>query len=121
MSDLPTLWVYGPSLTQAMATPADRVARVSAFLRRDHDESREYEFVPAAQLEEANLEIATLKAALKKAIWNAAEHDDGCLYCGEGEIVNGTTTPEHRAVCWFYQAERLVSGTALTPKELSDE
>lgn len=70
MSDetkLPTLWVYGPSLTQAMATSADRVARVSAFLRRDHDESREHEFVPAARLDAANLENARLKDREKAA------------------------------------------------------
>lgn len=72
---------------------------------------------PAARLDAAHLAIAALKTALKKALWNAAEHSDGCLYCGEGEIVNGTTTPEHRAVCWFYQAERLASGAALAPKE----
>lgn len=73
MSDLPTLWVYGPSLAQAMATPADRVARVSAFLRRDHDESREHEFVPAARLDDATLEIARLKAQVSNAVANLEE------------------------------------------------
>ena len=121
MNDLPTLWVYGPSLTQAMATPADRVARVSAFLRRDHDESREHEFVPAARLDAANLEIARLRLALQ------AEHRR-CV-AGAHDVAQKHRKPDGTRTVEGYGAldawDALASAKpdvfrTITPKEPSD-
>jgi hypothetical protein len=33
------------------------------------------------------------------------------LWCGDGEIVDGETTPEHQARCWYYLVK-----AALTPQ-----
>jgi hypothetical protein len=56
-------------------------------------------------------EVEALRAALTTALRNATEHQDGCLYCGEGEIVDGETTDAHRATCWWYQAQALAAAT----------
>lgn len=71
--------------------------------------------VLADALREAQAQTVQMREALKGALRRAAEHFDGCLHCGEGEIVNGTTTPEHRAACWYYRAERLVDGALPAP------
>jgi hypothetical protein len=51
-------------------------------------------------------EIVALANHLREALLRAEEHSEGCLYCGEGEIVDGSTTKKHQDECWFYQAER---------------
>ena len=52
-----------------------------------------------------NKQIAELRHLLEIALDHAREYPKGCLYCGEGTIIDGDTTPEHRAQCWYYQAE----------------
>ena len=47
---------------------------------------------------------------LDAALDHAQQYSEGCLYCGEGEIIDGETTPEHQAECWWYRAK-----AALTP------
>jgi len=51
-------------------------------------------------------EIRQLRRHLRVALDHAEQHNEGCLYCGEGEIVDGDTTPTHRAKCWYYKAAR---------------
>lgn len=47
--------------------------------------------------------------ALKKALEHVHEHSDGCLYCGEGDIVDGGITEEHRKDCWYYKAKATIA------------
>lgn len=47
---------------------------------------------------------------LDAALDHAQRYNEGCLYCGEGEIIDGETTPEHQAECWWYRSK-----AALTP------
>ena len=49
---------------------------------------------------------ARLEKYLDQALEHVEEHQEGCLFCGEGEIVDGDTTPEHRAECWYYIVKR---------------
>ena len=51
-----------------------------------------------------------LREHLETALDHAEQYNDGCLFCGEGEIIDGETTPEHQAECWWYRAK-----AALTP------
>lgn len=53
-----------------------------------------------------------LRGWLGKALDRAREHNEGCLYCGEGEIIDGETTPEHRAECWWYRAQAALTATS---------
>ena len=52
--------------------------------------------------------LTKLVLALSEALRHAEQYQAGCLYCGEGEIVDGTTTPEHQAQCWWYMAKALI-------------
>lgn len=56
-----------------------------------------------------------LRGWLGKALDRAREHNEGCLYCGEGEIIDGETTPEHRAECWWYRAQAALTATSQEP------
>ena len=56
-------------------------------------------------------EVKRLRKLLCIALDHAEQHNEGCLWCGEGEILDGETTPEHQAGCWYYQAQ-----AALTPQ-----
>jgi len=60
-------------------------------------------------LADSRAQVARLVEALAKALHQATEYIDGCLYCGDGEIVDGTTTPEHQADCWWYRARALLA------------
>ena len=62
-----------------------------------------------AQLREQN---RVLRGWLEKALDHAHQHDEGCLYCGRGEIIDGETTPEHRAECWWYRAQAALTYTS---------
>ena len=42
---------------------------------------------------------------LDAALDHAQQYNEGCLHCGEGEIIDGETTPEHQAECWWYRAK----------------
>ena len=54
------------------------------------------------------LRIAEVEAHLTTALSHAEEFVDGCLYCGEGEIVDGECLPHD---CWYEKAERALEAT----------
>jgi len=89
---------------------ADRLVTQTALAIRDADELEVAESVLDAALRRAKAdgvrEIRQLRRHLRVALDHAEQHNEGCLYCGEGEIVDGDTTPTHRAKCWYYKAAR---------------
>ncbi len=84
------------------------------FYRHMHAEScvlsREGEEAPKSELQSLRDERDRLALHLDAALDHAQQYNEGCLYCGEGEIIDGETTPEHQAECWWYRAK-----SALTP------
>ena len=64
----------------------------------------------ADELQALRDERDRLVLRLDAALDHAQQYSEGCLYCGEGEIIDGETTPEHQAECWWYRAK-----AALTP------
>lgn len=64
-----------------------------------------------ARILELELEVKRLRPALDEALARAEEHHAGCLYCGEGEIVDGATTSEHQKQCWWYKARALLDSS----------
>ena len=50
-----------------------------------------------------------LREHLETALDHAEQYNEGCLFCGEGEIIDGETTPEHQAECWWYRAKAAVT------------
>ena len=66
------------------------------------------------QLREQN---RVLRGWLEKALDHAHQHNEGCLYCGRGEIIDGETTPEHRAECWWYRAQAALTATSQPAQE----
>ena len=64
------------------------------------------------QIDQLREQNRVLRGWLGKALDRAREHNEGCLYCGEGELIDGETTPEHRAECWWYRAQAALLATS---------
>lgn len=59
-----------------------------------------------------NEEIRKLKASLTIALSHAEEFYDGCLMCGEGEVIDGESVPHG---CWYDTATALLKAPTQPP------
>jgi hypothetical protein len=88
---------------------ADRVRDIYEQLSEDYLNGNLDRPTMVQQLTQARQDRAALMEALEESLERVTEHYEGCLYCGEGEIVGGTTTPAHRAECWYYKAQAVLA------------
>ena len=98
------MWTWDYELRTLGSWPSERYnghnMPVEVVTKADHDAALRRAKADGVR------EIRQLRRHLRVALDHAEQHHEGCLYCGEGEIVDGDTTPAHRAKCWYYKAAR---------------